>query len=101
MLKIKEKKYNITAQYGDSGNSSPARGSPQRGPKPSLDDSTAENNNYNGSPVTMRNGSTSSQDAPHKSSPSHGMYGIFFINRTENDWVDMVKDIHKRIVVTT
>ena len=64
----------FVAQHGDSGNSSPARGSPQRFQKVSLDDATVENNNYNGSPVTMRNGSTSSQDAAYKSSPSHGMH---------------------------
>ena len=64
----------FVAQHGDSGKSSSARGSPQRFQKVSLDDATVENNNYNGSPVTMRNGSTSSQDAAYKSSPSHGMH---------------------------
>ena len=71
----------FVAQHGDSGNSSPARGSPQRFQKVSLDDATVENNNYNGSPVTMRNGSTSSQDAAYKSSPSHGIHFFLYLDR--------------------
>lgn len=67
----------LAAQHGvDSSTTSPARGSPQHNLSFRLDEAggAAVTLDNSSSPVTMRNGNTSSQQDPagYKSSPSHG-----------------------------